>query len=104
MVLVRKVQTNTAWGKITTLAGRKVVLYSLPFEHLSFCASAPSPHISELLFIGWPLVVGFYVVGGSLRWEEDGLEKYKVSWDECVGNTFCRGSTPPSLLSRKLVI
>lgn len=83
-VLVRTgVQTNSAWGKTTTLVGRKVVLYSLPFEHLSFCSTAPSPHISEVLLIGWPLVVGSYVpMGGSLGWEEDGLEKYKVRWDE----------------------
>lgn len=85
-VLVRTgVQINSAWRKTTTLVGRKVVLYSLPFEHLSFCSSAPTPHISEVLLIGWPLVVGFYVVmGGSLGWEEDGLEKYKVRLDECV--------------------
>lgn len=81
------VQTN-AWGKTTTLVGRKVVLYSLPFEHLSFCSSAPSLHISDVLLIGWPLVVGSYVVmGGSSGWEEDGLEKYKVRWDACVGES-----------------
>ncbi len=80
-VLLRTgVRRNSAWGKTTILAGRKVVLYSLPFERLSFCSSAPSPHISEVPPIGWPLVVGFYVaMGGSSGWEEDGFKEYKVS-------------------------
>lgn len=67
--------------------GHKVVLDSLPFEHFSFCSSAPSPHISEETPIGWPLVVGSYVVmGGSLGWEEDGLqyttEEGLMCWSE----------------------
>ena len=77
------VQTNSAYRKTTALEGRKVVLYSLPFERLSFCSSAPSPHISEVPPIGRPLVVAFYVArGGRSWWEEDGLEKYKVRWAE----------------------
>lgn len=52
-------------GKTTILVGRKVVLYSLSFDHLSFGYSAPSTDISEVALIGSPLE-GFYVaVGGS---------------------------------------
>lgn len=77
------VQTNSAYRKTTALEGRELVLYSLPFERLSFCSSAPSPHINEVPPIGRPLVVAFYVArGGSSWWEEDGLEKYKVRWAE----------------------
>lgn len=40
--LVRNgVQTKSARAKITTLAARKVDFYSVPFEHLSDCSSAP---------------------------------------------------------------
>lgn len=36
-----------------------------------------------MLPIGWLLVVNSYVVmGGSLGWDEDGLEKYKVRRDK----------------------
>ena len=58
-------------GKTTTLVGRKVVLYSQPFERLPFGSSAPSAFISEERLIGWQLVEDSYVVmGGSLGWKE----------------------------------